>query len=333
MVIEPTVMNTESIPPNMKLIDVYRLAVETGIKNDPRPKEDIDRQLEDAKKAYEKMDDDKKQYYDQERLWNPYADSRLSYGDPDTEVTRVMWGIDVDTGEVLLADRLREKGEKIDALVAHHPLGLARIPFPEVMSLQNDLYYDAGVPINITEALMKHRMDEVQRAVLPANYNQATDAARLLGIPLLNIHTPADNCVETFLTPEFEDRPVKFVGDIIDRLMTIPEFQQATKFNCPPKIVVGGKTSRCGKVIFKMNGGTSGPKEIYQHLAAAGIGTVVGMHFPESHLEEARKHHINMVISGHMSSDSLGINLIADEWEKKGVEVVPCSGLIRVSRV
>ena len=333
MVIEPTVMNTESIPPNMKLIDVYRLAVETGIKNDPRPKEDIDRQLEDAKKSYEKMDDDKKQYYDQERLWNPYADSRLSYGDPDTEVTRVMWGIDIDTGEVLLADRLREKGEKIDALVAHHPLGLARIPFPEVMSLQNDLYYDAGVPINITEALMKHRMDEVQRAVLPANYNQATDAARLLGIPLLNIHTPADNCVETFLTREFEDRPVKFVGDIIDRLMTIPEFQQATKFNCPPKIVVGGKTSRCGKVIFKMNGGTSGPKEIYQHLAAAGIGTVVGMHFPESHLEEARKHHINMVISGHMSSDSLGINLIADEWEKKGVEVVPCSGLIRVSRV
>ena len=326
-------MNAESIWINMKLIDVYRLAVETGIKNDPRPKEDIDRQLEDAKKAYEKMDDDKRQYYDQERLWNPYADSRLSYGDPDTEVTRVMWGIDIDTGEVLLADRLREKGEKIDALVAHHPLGLARIPFPEVMSLQNDLYYDAGVPINITEALMKHRMDEVQRAVLPANYNQATDAARLLGIPLLNIHTPADNCVETFLTREFEDRPVKFVGDIIDRLMTIPEFQQATKFNCPPKIVGGGKTSRCGKVIFKMNGGTSGPKEIYQHLAAAGIGTVVGMHFPESHLEEARKHHINMVISGHMSSDSLGINLIADEWEKKGVEVVPCSGLIRVSRV
>jgi putative NIF3 family GTP cyclohydrolase 1 type 2 len=123
------------------------------------------------------------------------------------------------------------------------------------------------------------------------------------------------------------------VGDIVDRLMTIPEFQQATKFNCPPKIVVGGKTSRCGKVIFKMNGGTSGPKEIYQHLAAAGVGTVVGMHFPESHLEEARKHHINMVISGHMSSDSLGINLIADEWEKNGVEVVPCSGLIRVSRV
>ena len=40
-----------------------------------------------------------------------------------------------------------------------------------------------------------------------------------------------------------------------------------------------------------------------------------------------------MVVSGHMSSDSLGINLIADEWQKKGLGVLPCSGLIRVSRV
>ena len=114
----------------MKLIDVYRLAIETGMKHDPRPESDVKRLLEDERKAYDSMDEGKKQYFDTERLWNPYADSRLSYGDPDTEVTRLMWGIDIGTGEVLLADRLREKGQRIDALVAHHPLGLARTPFP-----------------------------------------------------------------------------------------------------------------------------------------------------------------------------------------------------------
>ena len=326
-------MNGYAIRGIMKLIDVYRLAIETGMKHDPRPESDVKRLLEDERKAYDSMDEGKKQYFDTERLWNPYADSRLSYGDPGTEVTRLMWGIDIGTGEVLLADRLREKGQRIDALVAHHPLGLARTPFPEVMTMQNDLYLDAGVPINISEALMNTRMEEVIRNVLPANYNQATDAARLLDIPLLNVHTPADNCVEDFLTKEFEEHPARTVGDITEHLMTIPEFQQSAKFNSPPKIVVGSKSARCGKVIFKMNGGTSGPKEIYQHLAAAGVGTVVGMHFPESHIDEARKHHINMVISGHMSSDSLGINIIADEWEKAGVEVVPCSGLIRVRRI
>jgi len=33
-----------------------------------------------------------------------------------------------------------------------------------------------------------------------------------------------------------------------------------------------------------------------------------------------------------MSSDSLGVNLFLDELEKRGIEIIPCSGFIRVSR-
>ncbi|MBO6084179.1 MAG: hypothetical protein J6O90_03770 [Candidatus Methanomethylophilaceae archaeon] len=317
----------------MKISEAYRLAIETGMKNDPRPKEEVDRVLKDAKEQYDKMDDDKKQYFDQERLWNPYADPRFSWGDGDRDVSTLMWGIDIGTGEVLLADRLNEKGRNIGGIVAHHPLGSARTPFPEVMSLQTEMYHAEGVPINVAESMMGPRMEEVIRAVLPANYNQAVDAARLLGIPIMNIHSPADNCVQKFLEDVFEKDPPKYLSDIIDRLMGIEEFQTSCKYNNGPKIVVGSPKNRCGKVAVKMTGGTSGPKEIYEALAAAGVGTVVAMHFPESHLEEARKHRINMIVSGHMASDSLGINLIADEWQKHGLEVLPCSGLIRVSRV
>jgi hypothetical protein len=39
-----------------------------------------------------------------------------------------------------------------------------------------------------------------------------------------------------------------------------------------------------------------------------------------------------VVIAGHISSDSLGVNLFLDELEKRGIEIIPCSGLIRVSR-
>ncbi|PJB18902.1 NGG1p interacting factor NIF3, partial [Candidatus Falkowbacteria bacterium CG_4_9_14_3_um_filter_36_9] len=52
----------------------------------------------------------------------------------------------------------------------------------------------------------------------------------------------------------------------------------------------------------------------------------------EEHRKEAEKNHINVVIAGHMASDSLGMNLFLDELEKKGITVVPCSGLIRVKR-
>ena len=316
----------------MKLIDVYRLAIEKGIANDPRGKDEVKEFLAGEKEKYEKLSDGKKEYFDKERLWNPYADSRLSFGDEDIEVKKLMWGIDIGTGEVLLADRLKEKGQEISGIVGHHPLGSAKTPFPEVMWVQAAMYSETGVPINVAEDLMKPRVAEVTRAILPANYNQAVDAARLLNIPIMNIHSPADNCVQRFMDQGFEKENPKYLKDIIDWLMSIPEFQISAKFNSPPKIVVGSPENHAGKVVAKMTGGTSGPKEIYEKFAQAGVGTVVAMHFPESHIEEAKKHHINMIVSGHMASDSVGVNLIADEWEKKGIEVIPCSGLIRISR-
>ena len=316
----------------MKLIDAYRMAVEAGIKNDPRPKKDIEQILKDTKEEYDKLDEDKKEFFDLERLWNPYADTRFVFGDPNTNVKKIIWGIDVDTGEIVLVDRLNEKGMKIDAVVSHHPIGIGRVPFPEVMSMQSDMYHSSGIPINIAEAMMDKRIGEVHRAVMASNYNQSVDAARLLNVPLLGIHTPADNMVQNFLEKLFEKESPKLLGDVVDLLMTIPEYRIASKQNSPPEIIAGKKKGRAGKIMFKMTGGTSGPKEIYEKMAQAGIGTAVGMHFPESHVEEAKKHNINIIVAGHMSSDSLGINLIADLWEKKGVETIPFSGLIRYSR-
>ena len=138
--------------------------------------------------------------------------------------------------------------------------------------------------------------------------------------------------VQRYLTDLFERTEPKRLGDLIDVLYTEPEFRQAARYNSPPEIIVGGKSNRCGRIVCKMTGGTSGPKEIYEKFAQAGVGTVVGMHFPESHIEEARKNNVNIVISGHMSSDSLGVNLICDVWERHGIDVLPCSGFTRFSR-
>ena len=319
----------------MKIYDAYRLAIETGMSKDPRPEAEVKKVLSDANEAYEKLEDDRKDLFDTERLWNPYTDSRfsaLAEESKDIDVTKVMGGIDIGTGEVLLADRLREKGRDISALVAHHPIGTARSRFPEVMSIQADMFHNAGMPINVAEGILKPRVDEVLRNVLGSNYNQAVDAAKLLGIPLFNVHSPADNMVQDYLEVLFSEKVPYRMSDIIDTLLTEPEFRSAARCNDGPRIMVGSKDDRCGRVVFKMTGGTSGPKEMYQKLADAGVGTVVGMHFPESHYEEARKANVNLVISGHMASDSLGINLISDVWEREGIDVIPCSGLIRCSR-
>ena len=88
-----------------------------------------------------------------------------------------------------------------------------------------------------------------------------------------------------------------------------------------------------GKVrVVEFTGGTEGAKEIYERLSHAGVGTIIGMHISEEHRKEAKKHHINLVVTGHMASDSIGMNIFMDELVKKGVTVLPCSGFIRVER-
>ena len=111
-------------------------------------------------------------------------------------------------------------------------------------------------------------------------------------------------------------------------------YKEAMKIGAGPKIYVGDKENRCGKIaVCEITGGTEGSPKLYEKMAIAGIGTVLGMHISEKHKEEAEKANVNVVIAGHISSDSLGVNLFLDELEKRGIEIIPCSGLIRVSRV
>jgi len=62
------------------------------------------------------------------------------------------------------------------------------------------------------------------------------------------------------------------------------------------------------------------------------VGTIIGMHLSDEHRKKVEESRINYIIAGHMSSDSIGLNLFLDELEKNGVEIIPCSGFIRHSR-
>jgi len=60
------------------------------------------------------MSEEERRYHDPESLHNPYSDTRILVGTGDEEITTIMAGIDIETPEVLLADRLRQKGHRID---------------------------------------------------------------------------------------------------------------------------------------------------------------------------------------------------------------------------
>jgi len=322
----------------LRLKDLYNFIIQKGIELDPRGKEEVEKDLRRVKEDYStlKPDDPDALAFDEESLTNPYSDSRILFGNPEIEVNNLLVGIDIEVGEILLAERLLSRGERIDLVMSHHPEGRPYANLYEVMHMQADILNKFGVPITVADDLLSQRIKEVERKLMPVNHRRAVDAAKLLGIPFLCAHTPADNFVTSYLQRLFDEKRPDTLKDILNLLKEIPEYQEALKETAGPKIILGSKERRAGKIFVDMTGGTEGSKDIFERLSQAGIGTIVAMHLSDDHRKEAEKHHINVVIAGHISSDNLGMNLLLDEIERvepKGLGILCCSGFKRFSRI
>jgi hypothetical protein len=139
----------------------------------------------------------------------------------------------------------------------------------------------------------------------------------------------------SFLKKFFEKRAkeVEYVRDVFTLLDEFPEYREAKRRKQGPMLFTGGMERFTGRIAFtELTGGTEGAQEVYEKLSQAGVGTLLSMHLTEDRKDEAEKHHLNVVVAGHMSSDSIGMNLFLDELEKRGVEIVPVGGFIRTSR-
>jgi putative NIF3 family GTP cyclohydrolase 1 type 2 len=302
----------------MKTQDIYQKGIEMGIDADFRTKEQVQKVLERNKKKFEKLSDKQKEGFDQESFSNPYSDTRVLHVAEDKDIKKVLVGIDIEPAEILLAKELGD----IDLVISHHPIGRALADLHEVMELQVDILNQYGVPVNIAEGLLN-----------PRNNWRTVDTAKLLGVNLICIHTAADNNAARFLREKIEEKDPEHLEDIMEILGSIEEYQIAKQMGAGPKLFVGSPENRCGKIaLTELTGGTEGSPKLMEKIAQAGIGTIVGMHTSEDHKKEAETANLNVVIAGHMSSDSIGMNIILDELEKQGIEIVPCSGFLRVSR-
>lgn len=316
----------------MKLRDIYHTCIEAGMEADPRSAEELQRVLDAAERAYDKLDADDKPFYDTERLTNPYADTRIAAGDPDMEVRGLITGVDMEAAEVLLADRLRERGEPIDLIFAHHPEGPGFARLDEVMHMQADLWAAQGVGLGAADSLISKRASEVRRRFSPYNHYRAIQAAELLGFASMSCHTPADNSVQRFVQAVLDERLPETLDDVVKALRAIPEYEYAAKHGYGPELVLGESEHRPGRIVVDMTGGTEGPVDSLDRLSAAGVGTLVGMHYGEEYRTRAEGLHMNLIVAGHISSDTLGMNLILDRIESQGVKVICTSGIVRVRR-
>jgi hypothetical protein len=160
------------------LQELFNGAIQHGIDADPRGRAAVEQELHDKRVSFDELKPDEQAFSDPEQLTKPYADSRVLHGSPDQQVRNLLVGIDIESPELLLADRLNEKGAGIDLVLAHHPEGRAYANVYEVMKMQADILNRFGVPINVAEDQLNSRMKEGERSLLPVNHTRLVAADR-----------------------------------------------------------------------------------------------------------------------------------------------------------
>ena len=243
---------------------------------------------------------------------------------PGEGIKKVLMGVDMDTPELLLAKELG-----YDCVVTHHP----RNTHPNIGDVLDDHIFKLealGMPRNKSQKLLANRKESLSYRFHVANSRRSESAAQLLEMPFVSIHTPADiigeKMVQEHLDSKFLDKPDTKLSDIVKAFEEIGEYKNSVR---KPVIRVGSEDSYAGKIYVLMTGLTGPGVDVLKAYFEAGVGTLIVMHIPEEDTKALKEQNIgNVIIAGHMSSDSLGMNKIAEKWEEHGVEVTMMSGVV-----
>jgi len=247
------------------------------------------------------------------------ADSAIHV--PGKDIRRALVGIDLEGPELLWA---KEAG--FDLVITHHPPGgLSALNFWQVLWRHVELMVSYGVPEDLAQAAAAELVRENRLANHARNYLRAPALARALGIAYMNIHTPLDEIGRKRLVQAVAElSPEARVDDLVAHLRSrFGEFRNALT---EIEVVVGNSRNPLGKVAVIHGAGTNGGYPVAKVLFDHGVDTVVYIHIRphEAHrlAQEYGGKGKNLVVTGHIASDSLGINPFVDALRERGLEVV-----------
>lgn len=231
-------------------------------------------------------------------------------------IKKIMLMIDVTTADLMLAKNLA-----CDAVVTHHPIGVTAINFYKVIDRHIDYMKENGIPENIAKKSVLDLKKRIELRNHTQIYSSVIDSAKILNMPLVNIHQPCDEYARRVISQKIQDENPNLVSDLVTTLEDIPEFKNAaTKI----QVSYGQPNSSVGKWVAVIAAGTNGGFQIAKNYFENGISTVLYFHIDYNDLVKLNESNIqgNLIILGHLAGDSIGLNALANNLENEGIQVV-----------
>ena len=196
-------------------------------------------------------------------------------------IQKVMIAIDVVTAELMLARSLG-----CDAVIAHHPIGIASVNFYKVFDRHVDYMVEHGVPLRTVRLTVTKLKDRVETRTHAAIYGDVVGAAKAMKMPLLNIHQPCDEYMRNVILGAIKSGKTEYVSDIVKSINRIPEFRKAaTKI----RVRLGSENSKAGHWALVIAAGTNGGYPIAKEYFEYGVSTVIYLHVDYGDLTKLRE--------------------------------------------
>ena len=236
---------------------------------------------------------------------------------PGEDIKRVLFGLDIGTGELLMA---RELG--YDAVIAHHPVGTSYQAW-RVFARHQQLLTAAGVPAAKAEAAVAPKLNRLRLNGITQNYEQVPQAAKLLAMPFLNIHCPLDELGRRIMQQRVDrvlaERPEATLNELIAALSALPAAQRA---KTEVSALLGEPDAPAGKVVVAHGALTNGGYEIARAYFEHGVDTVIYIHIGAAELKKLRQHDEGqLIVTGHLMGDAVGIAPYIKLLREQGLQV------------
>jgi putative NIF3 family GTP cyclohydrolase 1 type 2 len=231
-------------------------------------------------------------------------------------IRKVLMAIDVGTAELMLARQLG-----CDAVIAHHPIGVASVNFYKVFDRHVDFMVEHGVPKQVARQAVVKLKERVETRNHADIYSDVVGAAKALSMPLVNIHQPCDEYMRQVILQAIRSSRMEYVSDIVRSISKIPEFRRAAT---RVQVRLGSEKNRAGRWALVVAAGANGGYYVASAYFKHGVSTVIYLHVDYGDLTKMREDGLggNLVVMGHLAGDSIGLNGLADRLEGLGVETV-----------
>ena len=188
----------------------------------------------------------------------------------------------------------------------------------------------AGVPESEARGAVDEMIFRARVFNSMSNYDRAPSIARLLDIPYLNIHTPLDEIGRRRMAEvASEADPKDSVGSLIE--LYYERFAEFRNAATEIEVRVGAPDRPVGRVAVSHGAGTNGGYSVAKAYFDHGIDTLIYIHCrPDEsrRLEEEYGDRKNLIVTGHIASDSVGINPYVERLREEGLDVTTFSGIL-----